>query len=173
MFDLLACVEQQLKPFIAYLSGNFYASILAIKGSPGQAEQAGARPFSGNDGPALDKAFGRLGWGFGSQDTRTWIGVLLAPPGLPVLTAQQLQLLCEIIDPLTLVALDEQAHIALRDAFARTETGLMSGFVPGTETTALGRHLVSVEGFEGALHDEGAKQKVWAQLKRCVLPLKL
>jgi hypothetical protein len=168
--DFRADIEQQLKPFTAYLSGDVFASLVAVKGKPGQAEREGAAPFGGSDGLALDKSFGRLGWGFGSQDTRTWLGVLLAPSGQAVLTAHKLRLLCEIVDPLVLVALDEQARLVLQDAFAHDEKSLAAAFAPGSVATALGRTLISVEGFEDALADADAKQKVWAQLKRCVFP---
>ena len=170
MVDFRADIEQQLKPFTAYLSGDVLASLVAVKGNPGQAEREGGAPFSGDDGLALDKSFGRLGWGFGSQDTRTWLGVLLAPSGQPALTAHKLRLLCEIVDPLALVALDERARLVLQDAFAHDEKGLAAAFAPGSVATALGRTLISVEGFEDALADADAKQKVWAQLKRCVFP---
>jgi hypothetical protein len=162
--------EQQLEPFVAYISGNPLASLMVVKGKPGAAERAKAAPFSGDDGFALDKAFGRLGWGYGSQDTRTWFGLVLALPNLPSISARDLRLICEIIDPLTIAALDDAARTALIEAFASTEEGFLADFTPGSETRILGRHLISIEDFEDALPDETAKQKVWAQLKRCEFP---
>jgi hypothetical protein len=181
--DFRADREQQLEPFAAHISGNPLASLMAVKGKPGAAERAKAAPFSGDDGLALDKAFGRLGWGYGSQDTRAWFGLVLALPDaladprpnscsdplpdLPALSARDLRLICEIIDPLTIVALDDTARTALIEAFISTEEGFLADFTPGSQIRILGRQLVSVEGFEDALSDEAAKQKVWAQLKRC------
>jgi hypothetical protein len=165
--------EQQLEPFAAHISGNPLASLMAVKGKPGAAERAKAAPFSGGDGLALDKAFGRLGWGYGSQDTRAWFGLVLALPDLPALSARDLRLICEIIDPLTIVALDEVARVALIEAFISTEEGFLADFTPGSQTRILGRQLVSIEDFEDALSDDVAKQKVWTQLKRCEFPRQL
>jgi uracil-DNA glycosylase len=185
VIDFRADIERQLEPFAAHIAGDVLASLLAIKGRPGAAERAGGAPFSGADGLALDKAFGSLGWGFGSQDTRRWAGLLLtvagspAPPAATLPTAEScaatlpaatLRLICELIDPLAIVALDEEARTALIDAFSSTEEGFLAEFTPGTETRVLGRQLISVTGFEDALASEDAKQKVWAQLKRCRPP---
>jgi hypothetical protein len=155
---------QQLEAFAARIVGNPFASLVLVKGRPNAAERDGAPPFSGADGLALDKAIGRLGWGYGSQNTRAWLGILLPLP------AHDLRLICEIVDPLAIVALDDEARTALIDAFSSVEGGLPAKFVSGAETRVLGRQLVSVEGFEDALGSATAKQKVWAQLKRCTFP---
>jgi hypothetical protein len=141
--------------------------LIALKGKPGSAELNGKTPFYGADGLALDKAFGKLGWGFGSQDTRTWYGILLAPVNRPPLLATELRLICEIIDPLVIVSLDDIAHTALVSAFKSTEEGFLADFTPGSQTQVLGRKLVSVEEFEDSLSGEESKQRAWAQLKRC------
>jgi hypothetical protein len=168
MVDFRADRERQLADFVAHIVGNPLASLVAVKGTPGAFERDGGAPFSGADGLALDKAFGRLGWGYGSQDTRIWFGILLSLPSGPLLSARELRLICEIVDPLTIVALDDTARLALIDAFASTEKALATTFALGAESAALGRQLVSVEGFEDALADANAKQKAWTQLKRCV-----
>ena len=168
MVDFRGNIEKQLEAYAPYIKGNLLASLVAIKGMSGPAELSGDPPFSSLDGFALDKAFGRLGWGFGSLDTRVWLGIALSVSGRPTLTSQELRYICEVVDPLTIVALDNAARIALIDAFTSAEEGFMADFTSGTETWALGRHLVSVDGFEAALDDEAAKQRVWAQLKRCV-----
>jgi hypothetical protein len=165
--DFRANIRHQLEPFALYIDGNPLASLMALKGRPGASELADGAPFSGDDGLALDKAFGRLGWGYGSRDTRIWLGVLLAPNGHPPLEASKLRLICEIVDPLAIVALDEKARTALIDAFSSDDATLSMGLAPSAEAWAFGRHLTSVEGFEDALADAAAKQKVWAQLKRC------
>ncbi|MDR1013585.1 MAG: hypothetical protein LBL86_01210 [Coriobacteriales bacterium] len=174
MTDLYASIGQQLEPFAAHMAGNPLASLVAVKGMPGRAERDGGTPFSGEDGFALDKAFGRLGWGFGSQDTRVWLGILLPPASEESprggRSALDLRLVCEIVDPLAIVALDEPARIALIDAFGPSEGSLPTELAPGAEAQALGRRLVSVEDFEASLADEAAKQKAWAQLKRCTFP---
>jgi hypothetical protein len=164
--DFRTIIENQLEPFASYHTGTGLASLVALKGKPGKAELEGGAPFSGGDGLALDKAFGRLGWGLGSMDTRTWFGILLAPLGKPALSPGELRLICEIVDPLAIVALDEIARVALIEAFTSAETGFLADFTPGRQCAVLGRDFVSVEGFEDSLTDEDAKQKVWAQLKK-------
>jgi hypothetical protein len=160
-------ITQQLEPFAPYVVGDLLAPLVALKGKPGEAELGEGIPFCGADGLALDKAFGRLGWGFGTDDTRRWCGILLVRPDRPPLSPQNLRLICEIVDPLAIVSLDETARASLVDAFGSTEEGFLADFTPGSQTWILGRHLVSVENFEDSLADEGTKQKAWAQLKRC------
>ncbi|MDR1183206.1 MAG: hypothetical protein LBK67_00230 [Coriobacteriales bacterium] len=167
MVDFHAGITQQLEPFASYIVGDPLASLVALKGRPGEAELNGGVPFCSADGLALDKAFGRLGWGFGTDDTRRWCGIVLVRPDKPPLSTQDIRLLCEIIDPLTIVSLDETARISLIGAFESAEEGFLADFTSGSQTWILGRHLVSVEDFEDSLVDEGTKQKAWAQLKRC------
>ncbi|MDR2586667.1 MAG: hypothetical protein LBC23_00215 [Coriobacteriales bacterium] len=161
MIDFSADKREQLKAFAAQTSGDILASLVLIKGRANATERTGSAPFSGADGLALDKAIGSLGWGYGSQDTRTWFGVLLP------LSPDDLRFICEVVDPLALVSLDEEARVALIEAFGATEEGLAEKLTSGAETWVLGRQVVSVEGFEAALDDATTKQKVWAQLKRC------
>ena len=170
MVDFRENITEQLQAYAPYIRGNPLASLIAVKGSPGLAELAGDPPFSGADGLALDKAFGRLGWGFGSHDTRIWFGIVLSRPNHPRLSAQELRLICEIVDPHVIAALDDIARLALIEAFCPVEKSLQADFVSGGEYRVLGRHLVSIEGFEASLADEASKQKAWAQLKRCVFP---
>jgi hypothetical protein len=174
--DFHADIKQQLEPFAAHVAGDPFASVIVVKGRPGAAEMDGDPPFSGADGLALDKVFGRLGWGYGSRDTRVWCGILLELPGnsaateQPCLAPQALRLICEIIDPLAIISLDDAARVALIGAFSPVARDLADAFVTGADTTVLGRQLLSVEEFEDALADESAKQRAWAQLKRCAFP---
>jgi len=168
--DYSKTITQQLEAFLPHICGNPLASLVVIKGIPGPREAAGDKPFSGQDGLALDKAFGRLGWGFGSQSTRMWFGIALSPASAPTLSPQSLRSICELIDPLTIVALDDKARLACIEAFSQAEEGFLADFTSGRQTWVLGRHLISVAGFEAALDDDAQKQKVWAQLKRCVPP---
>jgi hypothetical protein len=170
VIEVATDMKQRLKPFADAVVGDPFASLVALKGRAGAAERDGKAPFSGADGLALDKAFGALGWGYGSQNTRRWLGVLLEPVSRPPLSARELRLLCEIIDPLAIVALDEVARLALIDAFASVANRFSTEFVAGSETWVLGRHMISVEQFEDALADETAKQNAWSQLKRCTFP---
>lgn len=167
MIDFRANIERQLKPYAPYRTGDPLASLIAFKATPGVSEQEGGLPFSGADGLALDKAFGRLGWGFGSKDTRTWMGLLLKPCHYPKLSPDELRTVCEIVDPLVVVALDEEARKVLVEAYAFAAEELSVVLSRGSQCDVLGRHFVSVDGFEDSLNDEATKQKAWAQLKQC------
>ena len=106
-------VEHQLQPFAVYLTSQTVAEVMLIKGHPSKIELAVSAPFSAEERTALKAAFEALGWGFAS-----WIGVLLAPQGIPVLSEQQLRLIIEIIDPELVLALDNSARLALQQAMA-------------------------------------------------------
>lgn len=168
--DFRMNITQQLEAYSCFLEGNPLASLVAVKGVRGLAEAAGKPAFSGEDGLALDKAFGALGWGFGSRDTRMWLGIMLFVDNRTSLDPEDLRMICETVDPLCIVALDDKARISCIKAFAPTGAGSMAGFALGSEVWILGRHLVSVDGFEASLGSEASKQRVWAQLKRCVPP---
>jgi len=170
MVDLRSIIAEQLAPFAPYIRGNALASLVAIKGIPGSAELAGNPPFSGADGFALDKAFGRLNWGFGSQGTRVWLGIVLSALGYPELSPADLRLVLEIVDPLAIVVLDETARLKIIDAFESVDKALRTDFNSGTEHWILGRHVLSVEEFEQSLAQESLKQRAWGQLKRCQPP---
>lgn len=169
--DFKKQITAQLTPYAPYYSGDELASIIVIKGIAGKAEFDGLAPFSGQDGLALDKSLGRLGWGYGSADTRIWFGILLKSPSLRGLSFQELKLVCEIVDPLVIVALDDSARLALIEAYLSAEDRLPLLFKPGANTTVLGRRFVSVDGFEGALQNMEKKQMVWSQLKNAKVPL--
>ncbi|HBT94660.1 MAG TPA: hypothetical protein DEB24_00395 [Coriobacteriia bacterium] len=164
--DFRETVIENLAPYRPYYSGDELASLVAIKGDPGVAERENGAAFSGEDGTALDKSFGHLGWGYGSKDTRTWFGILIAPIGKTPLTSSELRLLCEIVDPLIIVALDEAARVALNEAFSSHDGKATTTLERGKQATVFGRKLVSVDGFEQALSDDSEKQRVWAQLKQ-------
>ena len=170
MIDFRTNIAEQLAAYAPYIKGNVLASLIAVKGIPGHAELAGNPPFSGADGLALDKAFGRLGWGFGSQGTRIWLGVMTCLSGYPDLLPSSLRLVCEIVDPLAIVTLDEPARLAVIDAFSPVSRSIETDFSPGAECRILGRQILSVEGFEQSLAHEDSKQRAWAQLKRCLPP---
>ncbi len=168
--DFRSTVIENLAPYRAYYSGDELASLVAVKGDPGAVERAGAAPFSGEDGAALDKSFGHLGWGWGSRDTRTWLGILLSPIDTTLLEKKELRVLCELVDPLIIVALDETARLALVEAFAPPDKKSTTDVPRGGKATVFGRIMVSVDGFEQALGDEKEKQRVWAQLKQAAAP---
>jgi hypothetical protein len=156
--EVLAALLAQIEPYQAYLFGNRLASIIAIKGYKGQAEAAGQAPFFGPDGMALESAFAALGWGDNS-----WCGVLLEPVGQPALTAAQLRLLIEIIDPQAIVALDKIAIDLVQECFEPDIPSIK--LMVGKKIDILGRLFVGLDGFEAALANQELKQKAWIQLK--------
>ncbi|MCL2756892.1 MAG: uracil-DNA glycosylase family protein [Coriobacteriia bacterium] len=182
-----------LEPFAAYLSCGpkraLESMVLVVKGQRGAAEEAGGVPFSGRDGAALKGALVRLGWINPGDEDANWCGVLLAPLSVAPLSAaplstaplsaaplstaplsaapltkERLRLLIEIIDPVVIVTLDEEARQATGKAMLSQQT--LSLWHPKTAIDAGGRLLVSVHGFEAALGSEAEKQLVWQQLKQ-------
>ena len=153
---------QALEPFDAYLSRNAEqateAMVLAIKGKRGHAEEAEGTPLSGRDGAALASAFERLEW-----NERDWCGAVLSPREAPLLTGECLRLFIEVLDPMIVVTLDEEARKEVIQALGR-EAERADGLRKTIEIQ--GRLLVNVDGFEAALDSEIDKQHVWQQLKQ-------
>jgi hypothetical protein len=159
--DFAALRTRALEPWRPYLYGNRCASVVAVKGEPGVAEQSGQQPFFGADGPALESALAALGWG-----SNSWCGIVLDLPNRAALDAPSLRLLIETIDPRALLALDRRALTVMQEGFG--EEVLPAALGPGQKTWLLGRALVFVDGFETALvsEDNGeAKRRVWRELK--------
>ena len=159
--DFAALRAAELEEWLPFLHGNRFASVVVVKGEPGVAERSGQPPFFGEDGEALESALAALGWG-----SNNWCGIALKLPGKGVLSAPDLRLLIEILDPRALVALDSIAASMIQYCFGKE---LMPSFPePGQKIWLLGRALVFVDGFESALasdDDEGAKRRVWRELK--------
>jgi hypothetical protein len=150
--DVLAPGSDRVSP-----RGALMAQVVAVKGLPGPAEATGGAAMSGADGTALAKALEALGW-----DPRGVFYTLSRPePAIePARRAERLRVQIESVDPAAVVALDPEAAEDLVEAFG------CEPLRPGaTPLRVLGRHLVAVDGFEAALADPKAKQRVWAQLK--------
>lgn len=137
--------------------GALLARIAAVKGLPGPAEASGGAAMSGSDGEALTKALEALGY-----DADTMFFTLSRPePGMDRERASdRLRLQLESVDPQVIVALDAEAAADLAEAFGCATP--VPGAVP---LRILGRRIVAVSGFEAALSDPKAKQRVWAELK--------
>jgi len=156
--DFVALRTEALESWLPHLYGNRFASIMAIKGIPGEAESKGQPPFFGPDSEALERALVALDWG-----SNNWCGVALDLPQRDILSNSDLRLLIETIDPQALLALDEKAIVALQDGYG---TELMPRIPqPGIKTKILGRALVFVDGFEAALSSEEDKRRAWRELK--------
>jgi hypothetical protein len=137
--------------------GALLAEIAVVKGLPGPAEATGGGALSGADGQALAKALEALGW----NPTTIFYTLSRPEPGMEApRRADRLRLQLESVDPRTVVALDAEAASDVAEAFGCEEP------VPGSAPLrVLGRQIVAVSGFEAALADPKAKQRVWAELK--------
>ena len=149
--DALAPGSDRIAP-----RGALLAEIAAVKGLPGPAEASGSAAISGADGTALTKALEALGY---AADT-IFFTLSRPEPGMDSEHASdRLRLQLESVDPKVIVALDPEAAADIAEAFG-CETPR-----PGSPLRVLGRRIVAVSGFEAALADPKAKQRVWAELK--------
>ena len=76
----------------------------------------------------------------------------------------------EALDPEAVVAVDNAAADELREAYAE-ELALIEDFntaalMPGLVAPVMGRRMLALDGFEAALTDPRAKQRMWAYLKQ-------
>lgn len=143
------------------MAGNAFSQVMLVKGEP---EADGGALLSGPDGDALRAALRALG--YAPED---WAGLSTnAASGTP-LVPQTLRLAITTLDPSTLVALDEPAAAALREAYANELCDLealeAATLMPGVLTHVLGMRALNLGGFEESLTDPKAKQLMWARLK--------
>ena len=137
--------------------GALLAEIAVVKGLPGPAEATGGAALSGADGEALAKALEALGW---NPDT-VFYTLSRPEPGTDApRRSDRLRLQLEAVDPNAIVALDAEASADLAEAFGCEEPA-----AGGAALRVLGRQIVAVSGFEAALSDPKAKQRVWGELK--------
>ena len=151
-----------LKKAGVVMSGNAFSQVLLLKGEP---EKDGASLLAGRDGQALRAALGRLG--YAPED---WAGLSSNDAdGFPLVPGT-LRLAIVTLDPSTLVAVDEPAAAALREAFADELVELAdldaATLAPGHLVRVQGMRVMALGGFEESLADPKAKQLMWARLKR-------
>ncbi|MDO4536624.1 MAG: hypothetical protein Q4B54_00535 [Coriobacteriales bacterium] len=149
----------------AQLSGNAFSSVMFVKGEQGPAEKAGGALLSGPDGKALRAAL--LALKYSPQD---WVALATWDDAGAPLSAELLRLAVMTLDPATLIACDEAAAQALRDAFAHDlcELELLEDALlePGRVVKVAGMRVLNLGGFEQALASDRAKQLMWARLKQ-------
>lgn len=137
--------------------GALMAQIAVVKGLPGPAEASGGAAMSGADGTALLKALEALGY----PEDSVFFTLSRPEPGIDRERASdRLRLQLESVDPRVIVALDAEAAADFAEAFGCEQP--LPGAMP---LRVLGRRIVAVSGFEAALADPKAKQRVWAELK--------
>lgn len=156
--------------------GNAFSSIVLVKGALNAEERSGGDILGGADGVALRAALERLGYppedfcalsavvGAGETDV-----VATVAPGDP-LPPELFRWALEALDPEAVVLLDNEAASVMREAYAEELSQIeqfdVAMLEPGLVARVLGRRVLALGGFEAALDDAKAKQRVWAFLKQ-------
>lgn len=176
---LLAAAQQELDALAARgvrMRGNAFSAIILVKGELNANELAGGELLAGADGAALAAALERLGYApeefcalsaiAGPEGEGAAPEVASGRPLPPVLFREAL----EALDPEAVVLLDDTAASLMREAYAeelaRIEQFDMAMLAPGLVAHVLGRRVLALDGFEAALADGRAKQRMWAYLKQ-------
>lgn len=155
------------------IAGNAMSPIVLVKGQLDEAELAGGELLAGADGHALRAALGAIGYApedFCALATVTGDGEDAASaPGDP-LSPELFREALEALDPEAVLVLDEAAADVLREAYADAlvviedfDTAMLK---PGLVAPVLGRRVLVLDGFERALTDKAAKQRMWAFIKQ-------
>lgn len=168
------------------MAGNAFSQALLLKGEPedapatrqgvpatgqdapaagsGASAQATPKLLAGPDGDALRAALKALG--YAPED---WVGLSTNDAdGFPLVPGT-LRLAITTLDPATVIALDDAAAAALREAYADELVDLAAleaaTLMPGVLARILGMRVMNLGGFEESLSDPKAKQLAWARLK--------
>ncbi|WP_346697319.1 hypothetical protein [Thermophilibacter mediterraneus] len=147
------------------MGGNAFSAVLLVKGELAEGETGGEGAFSGADGTALRASLAKLG--YAPED---WEWLLSVDAGGEPLDAGLLREAVCALDPATVIACDEAAASALREAYADELAALdaleEAMLVPGALARVLGMRVMNLGGFAVALGDPHEKQVMWARLKR-------
>ena len=147
------------------MGGNAFSAVLLVKGELTEGETGGEGAFSGADGTALRASLAKLG--YAPED---WEWLLSVDAGGEPLDAGLVREAVCTLDPATVIACDEAAASALREAYADELAALDSleeaMLVPGALARVLGMRVMNLGGFAAALGDPHEKQVMWARLKR-------
>ena len=147
------------------IAGNAFSAVLFVKGSPSAADTGTGEPLAGADGKALRAALAALG--YAPED---WCAMLTVDERGAQLDAMLIREAVCTLDPSTLVACDDEAAQALRDAYAEQLAQLQdfdeAMLAPGKVARVLGMRVMNLGGFEAALADPHDKQIMWRRLKQ-------
>ena len=145
--------------------GNAFSPVLLAKGALSAEELAGAEPFSGADGAALRASLKALGY---APEEWCWLLTCSADGAAPLDAGLVREAVC-VLDPATLICVDEEAAAAVRDAYADDLAGVASlpeaMLTPGLVVQVAGMRVLNLGGFADALCDAHEKQVMWARLK--------
>lgn len=148
------------------MAGNAFSSVLFAKGEPNEAEAKDPSTLlAGADGKALRASIAALGY-----PPEGWAALLTRHSDGTALSADLVRLSVSTLDPDTLIACDETAADALREAYAdelcQLEAFDQAVLAPGVVVRVRGMRVLNLGGFEAALADAHQKQVMWARLKR-------
>ena len=172
---------ESLEPFSEYTSGNPFGLVVAVSGRAirvvnwaGEASGANAPSIEPGDNTsstpsrasrvadALEKAVTALGY---PDKSIFWVE-LADNSGIVDRRVAALRSLVELVDPVAVVALDQDAGMAIRSVYSDT----------GEEPAGwiMGRKVVFLEDFAGAIlnEDVAMKRRDWVSLKKLQLPEK-
>ena len=139
--------------------GNAFSELLFLRGAA-----AGEGLFSDAERKALRASLERLGY-----PPECWMWLLTSDEVGTPLDASLLREAVAALDPATLVAVDDAAAEALRNAYANelAELGAIEQamLVPGVVAHVLGMRVMALGNFAAALDDPHGKQIMWARLK--------
>ena len=146
------------------IAGNACSPIVLVKGDLDEAERSGGELAAGADGAALRKALGAIG--YAPEDFCVLASVAGAGDGT---VAVGHALPCEL-DPEAVLLLDNSAADMMRETYADMlvaiedfDTAMLK---PGLVAHVQGRRVLALDGFEAALTDKAAKQRMWAYIKQ-------
>lgn len=145
------------------MSGNAFSHVVFAKGDLTGADRAAL--LSGPDGEGLRKSLQALG--YAPEDWAAFATALSTGEALDPLTLRET---VATLDPDTLVACDEGAATAIREAYAAELAALPdisdAMLEEGKVAMLLGMRVLNLGGFEAALADARSKQLMWSRLKK-------
>ena len=164
--------EQELASLAARgvrIAGNACSPIVLVKGDLDEAERSGGELAAGADGAALRKALGAIG--YAPEDFCVLASVAGAGDGAgEALPCELFREALETLDPEAVLLLDNSAADVMRETYADMlvaiddfDTAMLK---PGLVAHVQGRRVLALDGFEAALTDKAAKQRMWAYIKQ-------
>ena len=150
------------------IAGNACSPIVLVKGDLDEAECSGGELAAGADGAALCKALGAIG--YAPEDFCVLASVAGAVAAGEALTCDLFREALETLDPEAVLLLDNSAADVMRETYADMlvaiddfDTAMLK---PGLVAHVQGRRVLALDGFEAALTDKAAKQRMWAYIKQ-------
>lgn len=141
-------LETGLSLFEHYISGEKDSLLLVMS----------ATPLSETASSAFESSFARLDWGRHACTYVSLSGTAESDDELPTLSAADLFLLIESLDPSLLIIADTATSAVVAEAYR-------CNISPDSKAQIFGRESRVFASFEDMITDEQGKQKAWALLK--------